>query len=174
VPGAILPAHIDELVLKAELPRQHAIRLSLAKAKAVQANWSGEPAVILAADTVVALGRRILPKAQSDADVRSCLAQLSGRRHRVMTAIAVTAPSGMMRNRIVETTVAFVRLSQSQIEAYVASGEGQGKAGGYAIQGRAEIFVRYFRGSWSNVVGLPLRETVNLLAACGYTAEDNP
>jgi septum formation protein len=173
-PDAMLPPQIDERPLKAELPRAHALRLALAKAKAVRTAWTGAPALVLAADTVVACGRRILPKAETDADVRVCLQRLSGRRHTVITAIAIAAPDEIVRSRIVETTVAFARLSQHEIDAYIAGGEGLGKAGGYAIQGRAEIFVRFLRGSWSNVVGLPLRETVNLLAACGYMPAENP
>jgi septum formation protein len=119
--------------------------------------------IILAADTVVALGRRILPKAQTDAEVARCLRLLSGRRHQVMTAIAVAAAGKKLRTRIVTTRVAFKGLTEAEIEAYVASGEGLGKAGGYAIQGRAEAFVRSINGSYSNVVGLPLLETMSLL-----------
>jgi len=175
VPDAVLPAQIDEQPLKAELPRQHALRLACAKASAVHAIWAGSPALILAADTVVACGRRILPKAQTDADVRACLRMLSGRRHTVVTAIAVAAAGGALRSRLVTTTVGFARLSEQELEAYVDCEEGIGKAGGYAIQGRAEVFVRFLQGSWSNVVGLPLRETVNILTNCGYSrAADDP
>ncbi len=174
VPDAVLPPRIDERPLKAELPRAHATRLAMAKARAVHAALTGTPALVLAADTVVACGRRILPKAETDADVRTCLQRLSGRRHSVITAIAIAVPDGAIRSRIVETTVGFARLSQREIDAYIAAGEGLGKAGGYAIQGRAEIFVRFLRGSWSNVVGLPLRETVNLLAAGGHMPAENP
>jgi septum formation protein len=170
VPDAILPTSIDERPHKAELPRLHALRLAAAKAEAAVAAWQGEPALILAADTVVACGRRILPKALTDDDVRSCLALLSGRRHQVMTAVAVASPAAKTHTRIVITRVAFKRLTTAEIETYVAGGEGIGKAGGYAIQGRAEIFVRFLSGSWSNVVGLPLFETVSLLNACGYAA----
>jgi septum formation protein len=169
-PDAVMPPHIDERPLKGELPRAHALRLALAKAGAVQSALTDEPALVLAADTVVACGRRILPKAETVAEVRACLALLSGRRHLVITAIAVAAPDGTMRSRTVETTVTFARLSPPEMDAYAACGEGLGKAGGYAIQGRAEIFVRFLSGSWSNVVGLPLRETVNLLAASGYAS----
>jgi len=155
-PDAILPAAIDESAKKAEQPRAHALRLAIAKAEAAHAAWRGAPALILAADTVVACGRRVLPKA------------LSGRRHQVMTAVAVAPPDSPIRARIVTTRVAFKRLTTREIDCYVASGEGLAKAGGYAIQGRAEIFVRFLSGSWSNVVGLPLLETVNLLGACSY------
>jgi septum formation protein len=168
VPDAILPAAIDERPHKNELPRVHALRLATAKAEAGCAAWTGEPAIILAADTVVCCGRRILPKAETDADVRACLALLSGRRHQVMTAVAVVAPDVAPRTRVVMTRVAFKRLTPAEVDAYLACGEGLGKAGGYAIQGRAETFVQFLSGSWSNVVGLPLLETVNLLRGCNY------
>ena len=119
--------------------------------------------LILAADTVVALGRRILPKAESAQEVERCLRLLSGRRHQVITAVAVAAPNAKLRTRVVMTRVAFKQLTTKEIADYVASGEGEGKAGGYAIQGRAEVFVRSINGSYSNVVGLPLFETVGLL-----------
>lgn len=167
VPDAILPTAIDERPHSRELPRDHALRLALAKVEAARAAWSGAPSLILAADTVVACGRRILPKAESNDDVRACLALLSGRRHQVITAVAVAAPGKTVRSRVVLTRVAFKRLSANEIDAYIASGEGLGKAGGYAIQGRAEIFVRSLNGSWSNVVGLPLAETVSLLGSAG-------
>ncbi|HEY5049213.1 MAG TPA: Maf family nucleotide pyrophosphatase, partial [Rhizomicrobium sp.] len=170
VPDSILPAAIDERPRKAEQPRAHALRLALAKAQAARAAWNGVPALILAADTVVACGRRILPKAETDDDVRKCLALLSGRRHQVVTAIAVAVANAPIRSRIVTTRVAFKRFSAAEIESYVACREGIGKAGGYAIQGCAEMFVRSLNGSWSNVVGLPLLETVSLLASCGYEA----
>ena len=120
-------------------------------------------ALVLAADTVVALGRRILPKAESPAEVERCLRLLSGRRHQVITAIAVAVPNARLRTRVVMTRVAFKQLTAQEIAAYVACGEGEGKAGGYAIQGRAEMFVRFINGSYSNVVGLPLYETMGLL-----------
>jgi septum formation protein len=166
VPAAVQPAAIDETPLKAELPRAHALRLAAAKAKAAAAAWRGEPALFLAADTVVACGRRILPKAESEADVRACLSLLSGRRHRVLTAVAVLVADSL-KTRLVETGVTFKRLTETEIETYVRAGEGRGKAGGYAIQGRAEAFVRQLSGSYSNVVGLPLHETINLLRGCG-------
>lgn len=173
VPAAICPADVDETPVKGELPRVHALRLALLKAESVAEGWSGEPALVLAADTVVACGRRILPKAQIEGDVRACLALISGRRHLVFTAVAVkrTHPPDPVRSKIVVTRVAFKRLSRREIDVYAASGEGQGKAGGYAIQGRAEAFVRQLNGSWSNVVGLPLLETLGLLESFGYTAD---
>jgi septum formation protein len=167
VPAAIVPAAIDETVLKAEQPRAHALRLATQKAQAVASGHAG-PAFILAADTVVACGRRILPKAESDDQVRTCLALLSGRRHQVLTAVALVTPDGALRTRLVMTRVSFQRLSPQQIGAYLESREGIGKAGGYAIQGRAEMFVKDISGSYSNVVGLPLAQTAALLTGCGY------
>jgi septum formation protein len=167
-PDAILPAAIDERPLKAEQPRAHALRLAIAKAEAARNAWNGGPALVLAADTVVACGRRILPKAETDDDVRACLKLLSGRRHQVMTAVAAAVPDEGVRSRIVMTRVAFKRLTSAEVESYVTGREGIGKAGGYAIQGRAEIFVQFLSGSWSNVVGLPLLETVGLIRSCGY------
>jgi|HubBroStandDraft_2_1064218.scaffolds.fasta_scaffold79452_2 septum formation protein len=168
VPDAVRAPGIDERVRKREVPREHALRLAIEKAKAVTAQ---EPdALVLAADTVVACGRRILPKAESTEEVRACLKLLSGRRHMVTTAVALTAPGAKIRTRIVSTRLSLRRLTEAEIEAYVACGEGIGKAGGYAIQGRAEIFVRSLNGSYSNVVGLPLAETVSLLGGCGYSA----
>ncbi len=166
-PDAVLPASVDETPLRGELPRPHAFRLARAKAQAAAQAWTGGAAIFLAADTVVACGRRILPKAGTDEEVRACLALLSGRRHRVLTAVALLAPDGRLRTRLAETQVAFKRLSEPEITAYVRCGEGVGKAGGYAIQGRAEIFVRQINGSYSNVVGLPLLETLALLKGCG-------
>jgi len=172
VPDAIVPAHVDEAPLKTELPRQHALRLAVAKAKAVAQSWDGEAALVLAADTVVACGRRILPKAQTPDAVRACLDILSGRRHQVVTAIALAKSSEpeAIRSRVILTRVSFKRLTRAEIDTYVACAEGEGKAGGYAVQGRAEAFVRQLNGSWSNVVGLPLLETVNLLAAGGFVS----
>ena len=166
VPDAIIAPHIDESVLKGEAPRAHALRLAKEKALAAQARHDA-PAFILAADTVVACGRRILPKALNDQDVRDCLTLLSGRRHQVMTAVALLAPDGRLRTRLALTRVSFRRLAETEIAAYVEGREGIGKAGGYAIQGRAEIFVKAISGSYSNVVGLPLSLTVQLLEGCG-------
>ena len=172
VPDLIRAADIDETPLKGELPRAYALRLALAKAGTVSDKYRethpNPQLVVLGADTVVACGRRILPKPAKDEGVRECLKLLSGRQHQVMTAVALVLPSGDRRTRIVTTRVAFRRLSPAEVEAYVDCREGLGKAGGYAIQGRAEIFVRRINGSYSNVVGLPLAETVLLLRGCGY------
>lgn len=163
-PARIASPDIDESPLKAEPPRAYALRLARAKAQAVDRH-DGE--IVLAGDTTVALGRRILPPAD-DADVqRRLLGQLSGRRHRCISAVCAIDAAGRERTRVVETVVAFKRLSGSEIEAYVACGEGLGKAGGYAIQGRAEALIRFISGSHSGVVGLPLFETRALLLASG-------
>ncbi|MGC9953665.1 MAG: nucleoside triphosphate pyrophosphatase [Rhizomicrobium sp.] len=167
-PDEIRAAAIDEAPLKGELPRLHALRLACEKARTVAAKHTGAPMLVLGADTAVACGRRILPKAEDAETVRACLELLSGRRHQVITAVAVAVPDHEIRTRIVVTSVVFRRLSAAEIETYVQSREGEGKAGGYAIQGRAEVFVRRINGSYSNVVGLPLAETVNLLRGCGY------
>lgn len=172
VPDAIVPAEINEAPLKKESPRSHALRLAIAKLKGVAQSRGRDPVLVLAADTVVAVGRRILPKALTRDSVRACLELLSGRSHQVLTAIALAksnAPDSV-RSRVVMTRVSFKRLSRAEIESYLQSGEGEGKAGGYAIQGRAETFVRQLNGSYSNVVGLPLLETVNLLAGSGYAS----
>tara|TARA_R110002124_G_scaffold20027_5_gene79376 strand:+ start:900 stop:1496 length:597 start_codon:yes stop_codon:yes gene_type:complete len=166
VPDAVRAADLDEAPLKLELPRVHAVRLAREKARAVAAL---EPrAFVLAADTVVAAGRRILPKAETEADVRHCLDILSGRAHRVYTAICLIDPAGGLRERVSETRVSFKRLSDGELNAYIAGGEGQGKAGGYAIQGSAAAFVRLLNGSYSGVVGLPLFEVGTLLASAGF------
>jgi septum formation protein len=167
-PDSILPAAIDESVRSGELPRVHALRLAAEKARAASDRWTGEPAFILAADTVVAAGRRILPKAEDDGQVRACLQLLSGRRHQVMTAVALMTPDGKLGTRVALTRVSFLRLTLDQVTGYLESREGVGKAGGYAIQGRAEAFVKEISGSYSNVVGLPLSLTVGLLAGAGY------
>jgi septum formation protein len=161
-PSATAAPDVDETPKKAELPRAHALRLAVAKADVV-AKTHGD-AVVLAADTVVALGRRILPKADTADEVAKCLRMLSGRRHMVITAVAVKTGS-RMRTRVATTRVSFKRLTDGEIAAYVASGEGIGKAGGYAIQGRADAFVRAINGGYSNVVGLPLFETLALLGS---------
>jgi len=166
VPDRVLPADLDETPLKRELPGAHAKRLAQAKAEAIRAQAPG--AFILAADTVVGCGRRILPKAETDAELRQCLELLSGRRHRVHGGVCLIAPDGTTRLRLVQSSVIFKRLSAQEIDAYVASGEGRGKAGGYAIQGRAATFIRAIEGSYSNIVGLPLFETSQLLAGAGY------
>jgi septum formation protein len=166
VPDAIDPADIDEAPLKGELPPAHVVRLAEAKARTVVPRHPG--AFILAADTVVACGRRILPKAEDAATARACLAMLSGRRHRVYGGVAVIAPGGDIAIRRVLSMVAVKRLSAAEIEAYIACGEWHGKAGGYAIQGHAAALVPWISGSYSNVVGLPLFETAQLLAGRGY------
>jgi len=167
VPAHIVPAAIDESVKKGEEPRLHALRLAKEKALAARARH-GRDDFILAADTVVACGRRILPKAESDDQVRECLQLLSGRRHQVMTAVALIMPGGALRTRVALTRVSFLRLEDSAIETYVDCGEGLGKAGGYAIQGRAETFVKEINGAYSNVVGLPLALTVAMLRGAGF------
>jgi septum formation protein len=163
-PARIAAPQVDETPLKAEAPRGYVLRLALAKAHAVE---RGPDEVILAGDTTVAVGRRILEKPADEADLRRMLGLLSGRRHTVWSGVCVIDATGRARTRVVETTVAFKRLHPSEVDWYVASGEGMGKAGGYAIQGRAEGFVRYLAGSHSNVVGLPLFETRALLIAAG-------
>ena len=165
-PDAIDPADIDEAVIAGELPRVHAQRLAEEKAAAVAARHPD--AVVLAADTVVAVGRRILPKVEDEATLRRCMALLSGRRHRVMTGVAIVAPGGATRSRVVETMIAIKRLSAEEVGYYVAHGEWRGKAGGYALQGYGEVYVRHIAGSYSNVVGLPLAETRHLLKSAGY------
>jgi septum formation protein len=165
-PHEIITPDIDETPLKGEVPRLYALRLAIAKAGAVAAQ--ADDALVLAADTVVALGRRILPKAETPDDVAHCLRLLSGRRHQVLTALALARPGAPTRTRVVTTRVAFKRFEPAEIAAYVATGEGIGKAGGYAIQGRAECFARGINGSYSNVVGLPLFDAVSLLSGAGY------
>jgi septum formation protein len=167
VPDAVHPADIDESAQRGELPRPHAARLALEKAQAVAVGLDGS-AAILAADTVVALGRRILPKAEDEKTARDCLQHLSGRRHTVYGGIALIAPDGTVKTRMVETAVVFKRLHKTEIAAYLACGEWQGKAGGYAIQGRAAAFIRRINGSYSNVVGLGLFETAALLTSIGF------
>lgn len=167
-PDAVRPASIDESVRKGELPRIHAQRLAAEKARKAQSEWNGKPAFILAADTVVAVGRRILPKAQDDKEVLACLKLLSGRRHQVITAVALVTPDAKLRLRVVQTRVSLLKLTEAQMRSYVESREGVGKAGGYAIQGRAEALIKEISGSYSNVVGLPLALTVGLLQGCGY------
>jgi septum formation protein len=163
-PDACWPADLDESPLPRELPRDHAVRLAQAKAEAVAAT---EPdALVLAADTVVAVGRRILGKPRDEDEAAAFLKLLSGRRHRVVTAVAL-AGHGRTRLRAVETAVRFKRLSEAEIRGYLASGEWRGKAGGYAIQGRAAAFVPWIGGSYTNVVGLPLTETLGLLHGAG-------
>ena len=165
-PDDLDPAALDETPLKSELPRDHARRLARAKAEAVAARRPG--AFVLAADTVVALGRRILPKAEDEATARRCLELLSGRRHSVLGGVEVIAPDGRAARRLVTTAVKMKRLTAAEIDGYLASGEWHDKAGGYAIQGRAAAFIPAITGSYSNVVGLPLAETAALLTGLGY------
>jgi len=167
VPDAIEAADVDESWTAGERPPVHAARLAALKAATVAARHPD--AVVLAADTVVALGRRVLPKATDEAEVRACLNLLSGRRHRVFTGVTVVA-GGTARHRLSTSIVAFKRFDPPEIDAYAATGEGLGKAGGYAIQGRAEAFVRALSGSSSGIVGLPLFETRALLRAAGLDA----
>lgn len=159
-PDDVVAAEVDETPLKGETPRLAALRLARAKVDAVNAPGS----IVIAADTVVAVGRRILPKADSEAEARACLSLLSGRTHRVYTGVAVKGTNGAVRTRLVETRVAFKRLTGADVDAYIASGEWNGKAGGYAVQGLAGGFVISIVGSYSSVVGLPLYETATLLA----------
>ncbi len=166
IPDLVDPADVDEQVRKHELPRPHALRLAVEKAEAVAARHPD--ALVLAADTVVAVGRRILPKVEDEQTERDCLALLSGRRHRVLTAVTLAQPGAPLRTRVVETTIALKRLARDEIEFYVAHGEWRGKAGGYALQGFGEVFVRHMAGSYSAVVGLPLAETRHLLKSAGY------
>ncbi len=162
-PDAIAAANIDETPHKGELPRAYALRMAREKALAVAADG-----FVLAGDTVVAVGRRILPKAEDEATARHCLELLSGRRHIVISAIALRAPDGSLRERLEETVVRFKRFSDDEIAAYLAGGEWHGKAGGYAIQGSAEGLVQWIRGSHSGVMGLPLYDTRALLLAAGF------
>ena len=163
-PAGVAPADIDETALKGELPRPYAARMAREKALAVAAG----DAHVLAGDTVVTLGRRILPKAEDEATARKCLELMSGRRHTVLSAIALKAPDGTVRERLSETVVRFKTLNREEIDAYIASGEWHGKAGGYAIQGSAEGLIAWISGSHSGVVGLPLFETRALLKAAGF------
>ena len=165
-PSVVIAPEIDEALRKGELPRAYALRVAEAKMAAVAVKETGS--FVLAADTVVVAGRRVLPKAESEDEVARCLKLLSGRRHMVLTALALKPPAKATRTRIAMTRVAFKVLAQREIDAYVASGEGIGKAGGYAVQGRAEAFVRWINGSYSNVVGLPLYETLALLNGSGW------
>jgi septum formation protein len=176
-PEHLVPAHVDETPEKGELPRKLAQRLADLKAltarhKAEIAGFGGN-AIVLAADTVVAVGRRILPKAETMEEASDCLRLLSGRAHRVYTGVTLLTPSGARRHRLVETRIRFKRLSNKEMEAYLASAEWRGKAGGYAIQGIAGSFVVKLSGSYSAVVGLPLHETTQLLGGEGYPVHLN-
>lgn len=163
-PVRVVHADIDEDPLKGELPRDYVRRMAREKAEAA----ADPQAHVLAGDTVVAVGRRILPKAEDEATARYCLELLSGRRHKVLSAATLRAPGGLLRERLSETQVRFKRLSEEEISSYLAGGEWQGKAGGYAIQGSAEGLIAWISGSHSGVVGLPLFETRALLKAAGF------
>ena len=165
-PDAVVPADIDESVPRGELPRAHALRLAREKAEVVSA--ANPDALVLAADTVVAVGRRILPKVEDEATLRTCMKLLSGRRHRVLTGVALAIPGNGVRERLGETMIAMKPLSAEEIDYYASHGEWRGKAGGYALQGYGEVYVRHIAGSYSNVVGLPLAETRVLLKSAGY------
>jgi len=171
-PEILAPTEIDETPLRRELPRNLAVRLAKAKVDAALASRKFKElegdCYLLAADTVVAVGRRIIAKPEIAADAAAGLKLLSGRAHRVYTAISVVAPNGKQKNRVVETKVRFKRLSRQDLESYLSTGEWRDKAGGYAIQGRAEAFVMNISGSYSNVVGLPVYDTVQLLMGIGY------
>ena len=172
-PDEVIAADVDETPRPRELPRLYVERLAREKAAAVRMRLPeavSAKAIVLGADTVVACGRRILPKAEDDATVTKCLKMLSGRRHEVLTSIALIDAAGVLRTRTVSTKVSFRRLDDSEIASYVRNGEGLGKAGGYAVQGRAAVFARAINGSYTNVVGLPLTETHALLTACGLQA----
>lgn len=166
VPDKISPADIDEAPIKGELPAAYARRIASGKAGKVA--LTHPDAFILAADTVVACGRRILPKAETADEAKSCLALLSGRRHRVLTAVTVVSPAGKAKSAIVTSVVRFKRLTRQEMESYLSSREWQGKAGGYAIQGLAATLIPFISGSYSSIVGLPLFETVKMLKEAGY------
>ncbi|HVZ01117.1 MAG TPA: Maf family nucleotide pyrophosphatase [Dongiaceae bacterium] len=166
VPALVDPAEIDETPLKAELPAAYARRIAALKLETVAARHPGS--FVLAADTVVACGRRILPKAEDEATAERCLALLSGRRHHVIGGIVIATPDGRRAARLVDTAVVFKRLSAGEVAAYLRSGEWRGKAGGYAVQGRAAVFVRALSGSYSNVVGLSLYDTAAMLTGLGF------
>jgi septum formation protein len=165
-PAICAPADIDETPQKDELPRQLAKRLAAGKARVVAQDYPDD--LVLAADTVVACGRRILPKAETEDDARDCLKLLSGRRHRVYTGVTLIRPDDTQHDRLVQSTVIFKALSENAIATYLASREWRGKAGGYAIQGLAAVFIRQIQGSYSSVVGLPLFEVASLLASADY------
>ena len=167
-PDHVEATEIDETPGRDETPRLLALRLAQAKAAAAAALHSD--AYVLAADTVVAVGRRVLPKAETEAEARGCLTLLSGRAHRVETGVCVIGPGGRRASRVVETRLHIKRLTSAEVEAYIASGEWRGKAGGYGVQGRAAGFVLNLSGSYSGVVGLPLCETLRLLEGLGWRA----
>jgi septum formation protein len=165
-PSACLPADIDETPVDAEQP--HRLAQRLARGKATVISTQNPDALVLAADTVVGVGRRILPKAESPDEARTCLSLLSGRRHQVHTGVALIGANGTVREKLVRSIVTFKTLSEREITTYLDSGEWQGKAGGYAIQGLAAAYVRALQGSYTNVVGLPVFEVVSMLASADY------
>lgn len=167
VPDEICPADLDETPKTGELPRPYAQRLSIEKAQAVRPQWPDS--VILAADTVVAVGRRILPKTETPEEARKCLELMSGRAHKVLTGVAVVSSEGKFSHRVVETRVILKRLTSEEIDGYLESGEWKGKAGGYGIQGIASSLISSLSGSYTSVVGLPLFETRNLLMGAGFS-----
>jgi len=171
-PDLLNPTDIDETPEKRETPRRLAMRLAEEKARAAQdapqVKILGPKVFIIGADTVVGLGRRVLPKTETPEEARQCLWLLSGRSHWVYSAVCLIAPGGKVRSRIAETKVRFKRFSREDMDTYIHSNEWRGKAGGYAIQGRAEAFVRMLQGSHSGVIGLPLYETMQLLDGAGY------
>jgi len=166
VPDSIIPADIDEDPHKDEIPKPHALRLAIGKAQAIAPKHKG--AFILSADTVVGVGRRILPKAEDLDTAKQCLELLSGRAHRVFTGVCLIAPDGRQTERVVETRLKMKRLSHIEMTQYLDSKEWDGKAGGYGIQGLAGAFISHISGSYSNVVGLPVFETRNMLIGAGY------
>ncbi|MTI18852.1 septum formation protein Maf [Rhodobacteraceae bacterium RKSG542] len=176
-PDYLLPANIDETPTRGESPRSLATRLAREKGIAARVLIDRTPeragAIVLSADTVVAVGRRILPKAESREQANACLELLSGRVHKVFTGVSVNTPEGLVRTKLVETRVRFRRLSSQDMKNYLASGEWRGKAGGYAIQGLGGSFVARLIGSYTNVVGLPLMEAANLLSGQGYPVQEN-
>jgi len=165
-PDRLIPSEIDETPRRAEQPMAYAVRMAREKLAAIAARHPG--AWVLAADTVVACGRRILPKAETESQARDCLKLLSGRRHRVLGGIAVASPDGRIAGRVASTVVALKRLTGAEIDAYIASGDWHGKAGGYAIQGRAAAFIPWINGSYSKVVGLSLSDVAGMLADLGW------
>lgn len=168
-PDLVVPSEIDETPLKQERPRQLALRLAVEKGRAAKAAHADD--FVFSADTVVACGRRILPKAETEQEARACLDLLSGRAHDVITGVAVFAPKGREASRVVESRVAFKRLSREEMEGYITGGEWRGKAGGYAIQGSAGSLITSISGSYSSIVGLPLYETTCLLEGLGYPVQ---
>ena len=166
-PDLVLAADIDETPHRGELPAAYARRMALEKAAAAATRGCPEGAAILAGDTVVARGRMILPKTEDETEARRCLALLSGRRHRVLGGIALRLPDGRMRSRLVTSNVTVKRLTAAEIDAYIATGDWQGKAGGYAIQGPAATLIRHIDGSYSNIVGFSLYDVAAMLAGNG-------